>query len=49
MHNTKVDLGPHGSIAVQEWKLLWNTVTTATPIHVDTDYLGIAQVSAVSK
>ena len=49
MQSSKVDLGPHASIVVREWNLLWNTVTTVTPIHVDTDYLGIAKVSAVSK
>ena len=49
MQNSKVDLGPHASIVVREWKLLQNTITTVTPIHIDTDYLGVAKIVAVSK
>ena len=46
---SKVDLSPHARIAVREWKLLCNTVAVMTPIFVDTDYLGIAKITAVSK
>lgn len=49
MQNSKVDLGPHASIVVREWKLLWNTVTNVAPVNVDTDYLGLAKITAVSK
>lgn len=49
--NHKVDLGPHASIVVQEWKLFSNTdpFIKPVPVYVDTDYLGIAKISAVSK
>lgn len=49
MQNRKVDLGPHASIVVREWKLLWNSATNVTPTYVDTDYLGVAKITAVSK
>ena len=49
MQSSKVDLGHHASIAVREWKLLQNTVTTMTAMSVDTDYLGVAKITAVSK
>ena len=49
--NDKVDLGPHARIVVQEWKLLCNTdpFTKPLPVYVDTEYLGIAKITAVSK
>ena len=43
------DLGPHASIAVQESNLLGNTAAVVTPIYVDTDTLGPAVVTAVSR
>lgn len=49
MQNGKLYLGPHASLVVREWKLLQNTTTSMTPVHVDTDYLGLAKVTAVSK
>lgn len=49
MQNGKHYLGPHASIVVREWRILQNTTTTVTPVHVDTDYLGLAKVTAVSK
>lgn len=49
MQSSKVDLGPHASIVVREWELLWNTAATVAPVYVDTDYIGIAKVAAVSK
>lgn len=49
MQNSKVDLGPHASIVVREWKLLCSTVDTVTPLYVDTDDLGVANITAVSK
>ena len=49
MQDSKANLGPHASIVVREWKLLWNAVTLVTPIHVDTGYLSVAKVTAVSK
>lgn len=49
MRNSKVDLGPHASIVVQEWKLLSATVAASMPLYVDNDYLGIARITAASK
>lgn len=49
MQNGKLYLGPHANIVVREWKLLQSTTTSMTPVHVDTDYLGLAKVTAVSK
>ena len=49
IENGELYLGPHASIVVREWKLLQNTRTSRTPVHVDTDYLGLARVTAVSK
>ncbi|KAL9068785.1 MAG: hypothetical protein Q9161_005989 [Pseudevernia consocians] len=49
MRNRKVDLGPHASIVVREWKLLCSTVDIVTPMYVDTDGLGLANITAVSK
>lgn len=49
--NNKVDLGPHAKIVVQEWKLLSNTdpFIKPVPVYVDTEHLGIAKITAVSK
>lgn len=49
MQNGKVDLGPHATIVVREWQLLRNAIAAVTPIHVDSDYLGVARITAVSK
>lgn len=49
MQSSEVDLGPHASIVVREWKLFCNTVDVVTPVYVDTDYLGLARITAVSK
>lgn len=49
MQNSKVDISPHASIVVREWKLLRDTVNIVTPTYVDTDYLGVAKITAVSK
>ena len=49
MRISKDDLGPHASIAVQESNLLGNTTAVATPIYVDTDTLGPAIITAVSR
>ncbi len=49
MQNSRLDLGPHASITVREWKLLRDTVNTVTPLHVDDDYLGVANITAVSR
>lgn len=51
MQNDKMDLGPHASIVVPESKLLSNTdpLIKPAPVYVDTDYLGVAEIAAVSK
>lgn len=49
MQSSEANLGPHASIVVREWKLLWNTVTAMSPVHIDTDSLSVAKVTAVSK
>ena len=49
MPTIKDDLGPHASIAVQESNLLGNTAAVVTPIYVDTDTLGPAIITAVSR
>lgn len=49
MQNGKVDLGPHATIVVREWQLLCNAVAAVTPVCVDSDYLGVARITAVSK
>ena len=49
MQSSKMDLRPHDSTVLREWKLLRNTIATVTPINVDTDYLGVATITAVSK
>ena len=49
MQNSTLDLGPHSSITVREWELLRNTVNLVTPLHVDDDYLGLANITAVSR
>ena len=49
MPTSKDDLGPHASIAVQESNLLGNTAAVVTPIYVDTDTLGPAIITAVSR
>ena len=49
MRTSKGDLGPHASIAVQESNLLGNTAAVVTPIYVDTDSLGPAIITAVSR
>ncbi|CAF9912667.1 MAG: hypothetical protein ALECFALPRED_008241 [Alectoria fallacina] len=49
MQNSRADLRPHASIVMREWKLLRDTITIVTPMCVDTDYLGVAEITAVSK
>lgn len=49
MQSSEVDLGPHASIVAREWKLFCNTIDVVTPVYVDTDYLGLARITAVSK
>ena len=49
MQDSKVSLGPHASIVMRERKLLWNTAATVTPMYLDTDYIGTATITAVSK
>ena len=49
MRTSEDDLGPHASIAVQELNLLGNTATVVTPVYVDTDTLGPAVITAVSR
>ena len=49
MRTSKDDLGPHASIVVQESNLLGNTAAVVTPIYVDTDTLGPAVITAVSR
>ena len=49
MRISKDDLGPHASIAVQESNLLGNTTAVVTPVYVDTDTLGPAIITAVSR
>ena len=49
MRPSKDDLGPHASVAVQESNLLGQTATFVTPIYVDTDTLGPALITAVSR
>lgn len=49
MQNSRLDLGPHASITMREWKLLRDTVNIVTPLHVDDDYLGLANITAVSR
>ncbi|KAM0799486.1 putative phenylalanine ammonia-lyase [Usnea florida] len=49
MPDIRTGLGPHASLVVREWKLLWNTISTETPTYIDSDYLEVAKVTAVSK
>ena len=49
MRTSKDDLGPYASIVVQESNLLGNTAAVVTPIYVDTDTLGPAVITAVSR
>ena len=49
MRTSKDALGPHASIAVQESNLLGNMAAVGTPIYVDTDTLGPAIITAVSR
>lgn len=42
-------LGPHASIIVEEWAKLSANLNSNKPVHIDTEYLGVSSVAAISR